>query len=127
MICRWRRKFGDSNCLATLCSNPPLLVHYLRRRALAPWVAAQGSQHAKEMQDQPGQDEGHVAHADKHGPDDPVDNLPLVELAQDRQKEAQESSQTGAPQSHRGVIDHDDTAARRVLEVWSRWRCRSEC
>ena len=65
----------------------PLLPHHCRL-ALAPRVAAQGSQHAEEMQDQPGHNQRHVAHADKHKPDDPVDNLPLVELAQARQKEA---------------------------------------
>ena len=97
----------------------PLLSHHIRL-ALAPRVAAQSSEHAKEMQDQPRQNEGRVATHHHEEPDDSVDELPLVELAETGEEETQHGGQARAPALHGRLIDHDDLALaalafRRVL------------
>jgi len=62
------------------------------RRAFRPRVAAGGADDAEEMEQQAGQDQSHVAEADHEEPDDPVQDLALVELAEAGHEEAEHGS-----------------------------------
>lgn len=87
-----------------------LAVSIRRTRISSPpthWIARQCPQHTAKVKNQSGNDECDIAEADKDKPQNRVEGLAFVELTEARKKQAEDASESGAPQHHRSLVHND--------------------